>query len=106
MSIIAVFTTIDGEEQARKIAATLVERKLAACVQVSGIESFYKWNAAAQNDREFRLMIKTTEERYADVEAAIRDLHPYELPAIYSLAVANAYAPYEEWVAENSAGDC
>ena len=103
MSTIAVFTAIDSEERAREIATELVERKLAACVQVSGIESFYVWDGATQNDTEYRLMIKTTEQRYADVEAAIRELHSYELPGIYSVSLVNVYPPYAEWVAGNSA---
>ena len=102
MSVIAVFTTIDSEAQARKIAAALVERRLAACVQVSEIESFYTWDDATQNDREFRLMIKTTDTRYSDVEAAIRELHSYDLPAIYALDIDSVYAPYADWVARNS----
>ncbi|MDJ0700751.1 MAG: divalent-cation tolerance protein CutA [Woeseiaceae bacterium] len=103
MSIVAVFTTIDSEQQAREIATELVQRKLVACVQVSNIESFYVWNGATQNDNEFRLMIKTTEEQYAAVEAAILELHTYELPAIYSVSLSNVYTPYAEWVTENSA---
>ncbi len=101
MSVIAVITTIDSEAQARKIAEALVERKLAACVQVSGIESFYTWNDVTENDREFRLIIKTTERRYEDVEAAILELHTYDLPAIYAMKLSNAYGPYADWVGES-----
>ena len=104
MSTIAVFTTVDSEEQARKIAAALVDRKLAACVQVSSIESFYTWEGATQDEAEYRLMIKTVAERYAAVEAAIVELHPYELPAIYAVDLPRVYAPYAEWVSDNSRG--
>ena len=104
MGIIAVFTTVDSDDEARKIAAALVERKLAACVQVSQIESFYTWEAATQNEPEFRLMIKTVAARYADVEAAIVELHPYELPAIYAVDLPQVHAPYAEWVDEQSRG--
>jgi periplasmic divalent cation tolerance protein len=102
MKTIVVLTTIDNLEDARAIASALVERKLAACVQVSTIESVYAWQGAVQNDTEYRVVAKTTADRYADVEAAILDLHTYDLPAIYALDVAEAYAPYAEWVAENS----
>jgi periplasmic divalent cation tolerance protein len=102
MKTIVVFTTIDSLEDARAIASALVERKLAACVQVSTIESVYAWQGAVQNDTEYRVVAKTTADRYADVEAAILDLHTYDLPAIYALDVAEAYAPYAEWVASNS----
>lgn len=104
MSTIAIFTTIDSEEQARTIAAALVERKLAACVQVSRIESFYAWEGATQNEPEWRLMIKTAGDRYPDVEAAILELHTYDLPAIYSIDLANVHTPFAAWVAENSRG--
>jgi periplasmic divalent cation tolerance protein len=102
MKTIVVLTTIDNLEDARAIASALVERKLAACVQVSTIESVYAWQGAVQNDTEYRVVAKTTADRYADVEAAILDLHTYDLPAIYALDVAVAYAPYAEWVASNS----
>ena len=102
MATIAVFTTIDSDDQARRIAAALVARKLAACVQVSRIESFYTWDGEMQDEAEFRLMIKTAAERYADVEAAILELHPYELPAIYAVEMPLVYAPYADWVSEQS----
>ena len=104
MDLIAVLTTIDSEEGARQIAAALVDRKLAACVQVSRIESFYSWEGKTQNDAEYRLVIKTSAERYEDVEAAILQLHSYELPAIYSVDLARVHTPYAEWVRDNSAG--
>ena len=105
MTTIAVFTTIDNLERAQAMARALVERKLAACVQISTIESIYQWQAAMQNDREFRLMIKTTAERYPDVETAIRELHTYDLPAIYALGTTQVFEPYAKWVAEHSSGD-
>ena len=105
MTTMAVLTTIDSLEHAQVIARTLVERKLAACVQISTIESIYLWQGAMQNDQEFRLMIKTTAERYPDVEAAIRELHTYDLPAIYALGMTQVFEPYAEWVVENSSGD-
>lgn len=104
MNTIAVFTTIDSLEQAHVIASSLVERNLAACVQISTIESFYKWQGAIQNEQEYRMLCKTTSERYADVESAIRELHTYDLPAIYSLDMVRAYEPFAEWVIEKSSG--
>ena len=98
MSIIAIMTTTDSLDEARSIAAALVERKLAACVQISPIQSYYRWQGAVQNDEEFRILIKTVEERYADVEAAILELHSYDLPAVLALDVTHAYGPYGEWV--------
>ena len=102
MNTIAVLTTIDSEERARAMAESLVERKRAACVQISAIDSVYEWQGAIQNDREYRLMAKTIASRYADIEAAIRELHTYDLPAIYAIELTEVFAPYADWVAENS----
>ena len=99
MSIIAIMTTTDSLEEARSIAATLVERRLVACAQISSIQSYYTWQGAVQNDDEFRLLLKTTKDRYPQVEAAILELHSYDLPAVVALDIARAHAPYAEWVA-------
>ena len=69
MELIAVFTTTDSLEEARAIASMLVERRLAACVQISTIESVYTWRGTAQNEREFRLLAKTVSANYAAVDA-------------------------------------
>lgn len=104
MDTIAVFTTIDSRERAQAIATALVERKLAACVQISAIESTYAWQGEVQQDAEYRVMAKTVRSRYADVEAAIRELHSYDLPAIFAFAVTEAYTPYVDWVERGSRG--
>ena len=101
MSIIAIMTTTDSLDEARTIAATLVERRLVACAQISSIQSFYTWRGAVQDDDEFRLLLKTTEDRYPQVEAALLELHSYELPAIVAFDIGNAHGPYAEWVAAN-----
>jgi len=105
MKLIAVFTTVGTLKEARKIASALVERKLVACAQISEIESFYSWKGAVQNDKEFRVLLKTSAVRYQVVEAAIRELHSYELPAIHALEITHAYGPYAAWVEECSTGE-
>lgn len=104
MKAIAVLTSIDTLERARAIANALVGRRLAACAQISTIESFYTWQGSVQNEKEYRILLKTTDARYPDVEAAIRELHTYDLPAIYAFDMLRAYAPFSEWVLENSSG--
>jgi periplasmic divalent cation tolerance protein len=104
MKLIAVYSTVANLEEARKIAKALVERKLVACAQISEIESFYTWNGEVQNDQEHRILFKTTEAQYAEVELAIRELHSYELPAIHAMAIEHAYEPYAAWIEEFSAG--
>lgn len=105
MSIIAIMTTTDSLDEARSIAAALVQRKLAACVQISSIQSYYPWQGSVQNDDEFRVLVKTTDARYADVEAAILELHSYDLPAIVAFDFTQGYEPYSEWVADSVSGD-
>ena len=105
MKLIAVYTTIGNLEEARKIAKTLVERKLVACAQISEIESFYPWKGQVQNDQEFRVLLKTTDTRYKAVETAIRDLHSYELPAIHAVTIQHAYEPYAAWIEDCFAGE-
>jgi periplasmic divalent cation tolerance protein len=90
--------------EAQAMARALVERKLAACAQISEIESFYIWDGAVQNEPEFRILFKTTRERYAAVESAIRELHSYALPAIHAFAFERIHAPYEAWIEDNATG--
>ena len=104
MSTIAIMTTTDSRDEARSIAAALVERKLAACAQISSIQSYYTWEGEVQDDDEFRVLIKTTEDRYADVEAAILELHSYDLPAIVAFDITHAYGPYADWVTDSVTG--
>ena len=98
---ITVFTTTDNLEEARKLAKTLVEQKLAACAQISEIESFYTWENDVQNDQEFRIMFKTTKDKYKDMERAILKIHSYDLPAIYAMDVDELHKPYGDWVNES-----
>jgi len=104
MKLIAVVTTVGSRTEAQAMARALVERKLAACAQIDAIESFYTWNDAIQNATEFRITFKTTDAQYAAVEAAIRELHSYDLPAIHSISLTDVYAPYAQWILDNANG--
>ncbi len=103
MKLIAVYTSIDSIQQARSMARTVVERRLAACAQITEIESFYRWEGEVQNDAEYRILFKTTEACYAPLEAAILELHSYELPAIHAVALAHVHDPYGAWIADETA---
>ena len=102
MKLLAVHTTVASLDAARRMARTLVERKLAACAQIGEIESFYAWQGALANEREFRILFKTTDARVAEVEAAIRELHDYELPEIVAVPVTGGHADYLAWIAEET----
>jgi periplasmic divalent cation tolerance protein len=98
VSLLAVFTTADSRGLAQRIASALVEQGLVACAQIEAIESLYIWSGSLQRQPEYRLLLKTTLESYDAVEALIRSMHSYELPAIYAVPVARASGPYEAWV--------
>jgi periplasmic divalent cation tolerance protein len=100
MKLLAVTTTVASIDAARRMARTLVEKKLAACAQVEEIESFYAWQGALANEREFRILFKTTGARVAEVEAAIRALHDYALPAIHAVALEHVDPAYGRWIEE------
>jgi len=104
MNSIAVITTVGNRTEAQAMAHALVARKLAACAQIDAIESFYPWDGAIQNAPEFRITFKTTDAQYAAVEAAIRELHSYDLPAIHAIWLSHVYAPYAQWILDNSKG--
>lgn len=94
-----VVTTVGSHDDARRLARELVDLKLAACAQVEPIESTYRWKGEVASDCEYRVLFKTTEAQYEQVEAALRQRHPYELPAIHAVLATRAEAAYAQWVA-------
>jgi periplasmic divalent cation tolerance protein len=97
-----ILSTAGSEEEARKIAHTLVERGLAACVNIiPQIESIYRWQGKIEQSREWLLLIKTTAERFSAVRDAIRELHSYDLPECIALNIEDGSAEYLHWI-ENS----
>ncbi len=103
--ILVVVTTVGTEEQALDIAQQLVDRKLAACVNiVPGVRSIFRWKGEVCDDTEFLLLVKTMRGRYAEVAAAIKSLHAYELPEILAYPVSIADGLFAAWVAD-SVGD-
>lgn len=93
-----VVTTVGTADEARALAHAMVERRLAACAQINAIDSIYRWQGRIEQESEFRVLFKTRADAYAELEAAIRALHPYELPAIHAVPTVRAYGPYAEWV--------
>lgn len=99
MQVLVVLTTLPDHDTARQLARQLVEARLAACVNLlAPCTSIYRWNAAVQEETEIALLIKTTAERYAALEAYLTEHHPYQLPEIIALPVAQGLAGYLEWV--------
>jgi periplasmic divalent cation tolerance protein len=102
---LSVTTSVDSREAAERIARELVERRLAACVQLDGpFESIYRWKGAVEEAREWRCTIKTRADRYDALEAALRALHPYETPEILAHPVSGGGADYLAWIDESLDG--
>src|SRR5437764_11404626 len=100
MSTLLVFTNLPERAAAERLADVLVEKKLAACVNIlAPCRSVYRWKGALQHDEEHPLLIKTTAERYGALEEALRAAHPYELPEIIAVPVERGLPAYLDWVA-------
>lgn len=97
-------TTAGSEEEADRIAAALLERRLAACVQVIGpVVSHYRWKGAVEREAEWICLAKTAASRYEEVEAAIAELHSYEQPEILATPIVAGSDGYLAWVADEVA---
>lgn len=100
---LVVLTNCPDEAVADRIARTLVENGLAACVnRLSPTSSIYRWKGAVERATETPLLIKTTRERYTEVEQAIRSIHPYETPEIVALAIEAGFGPYLRWIVDET----
>jgi periplasmic divalent cation tolerance protein len=99
---VQVLTTVASEEEAGRIAGILVERRLAACVQVVGpVVSRYRWQGKIEEGREWQCLAKTTRAAYEAVEAAIREVHCYDEPEIIATPIVAGSAGYLAWIEEN-----
>ena len=97
-----VLTNASSEEEATKIARSLVERGLAACVNtVPQVRSIYRWKDKVEESREWLLLIKTTAGLFGQVREAIADLHSYELPECVCLTIEDGSPDYLQWIAES-----
>jgi periplasmic divalent cation tolerance protein len=102
---ILAFTTLGSEEDAAKLARGLVERRIVACVNVSGpVRSFYHWKGRLEDDQEFLLTMKTRKDRFSDLEGALRELHTYDVPELIAVPIELGSAAYLGWVDENVGG--
>ncbi|WP_240162495.1 divalent-cation tolerance protein CutA [Glaciimonas sp. PAMC28666] len=92
-------TTMPNLADADALAQQLVERKLAACVNIlPGVRSVYLWQGVLERSDEVAMMIKTTTERYSELEEFIRSVHPYALPEIIAIPLAGGLPAYLEWI--------
>lgn len=95
-----VIANCPDEACANRIALAVVEAGLAACVNLlPRVQSVYRWQGAIESASEVPLLIKTTPGRYTELEAAIRELHPYDVPEIIALPIAQGLPAYLDWLA-------
>jgi len=98
-----VLTNLPDRDAAVKLAQELVRRRLAACVNVLGeCTSIYRWKANVEKAQEVPVLIKSRSALYDELEAAINELHPYELPEIIAVPVVRGLAEYLAWVGEGT----
>lgn len=102
-NVLIVLTNCPDAEVADRIARTLVEQKLAACVnRLPAVDSVYRWQGAVERTVEVPLLIKTIRERLPEVQEAIRALHPYEVPEIIAIQVVAGLPAYLRWVVDET----
>ncbi len=100
MSTLLVLTNLPDRAAAERLADALIEKRVAACVNIlAPCRSVYRWKGALQRDEEHPVLIKTTAERYPELERALRAGHPYELPEIIAVPIERGLPAYLAWVA-------
>jgi periplasmic divalent cation tolerance protein len=99
VSALVVVTTVGTEEEANRLARELVARRHSCCVNILPIQrSVYRWQGEICEDSEFMLLVKTLEEEYEKVEAAIQELHSYELPEILAFKIRRGEEGFLHWI--------
>jgi len=97
-----VLSTTESRDQARRIAEALVDRKLAACVNIiPKITSIYRWKDKVQEAEEWLLLIKTSSAAFEPLRAALKELHPYELPECIAVAIDDGSEEYLRWITDS-----
>ncbi|MEN3292750.1 MAG: periplasmic divalent cation tolerance protein [Burkholderiales bacterium] len=101
-----VLTNVPDAPVATKIARQLVEQRLAACVNVlPQVQSIYRWQGMIEEAGELTLLIKTTQARYTELEAAIKALHPYDVPEIIAMPIIQGLPHYLDWIVQETKKD-
>ena len=97
--LLLTLCTCPDADRAQAIASALVEKRVAACVNVTAaVTSVYRWEGRVETASEVLLLIKTTRDRYPALEQSLRDLHPYEVPEIIAVPVEQGLHDYLDWV--------
>lgn len=103
---VLVLTNMPDASSAHILAHKLVEKRLAACVnRLPAVQSVYRWEGQIEEATEVTLLIKTTQARYAELEAAIKALHPYQTPEIIAIAIVDGLSEYIGWIDQETKKD-
>ena len=96
---IIVFVTAPNEDEASRIAGALVEERLAACVNIlPGVQSIYRWQGEVTRDSELLLIIKSTAQRYGEIERRVHELHSYSTPEVVAIGIGRGSEKYLQWL--------
>jgi periplasmic divalent cation tolerance protein len=101
-SACVVITTCSSEEEANYLASVLVEKRLAACVQILAVNSFFRWEGVVNHSSEKQLLIKTMKSRYAELERLLLEKHSYDCPEIIQLPIEAGSSGYLDWIKSES----
>ncbi len=104
MNYIMVVATCGSMEEANVMASGAVEQRLAACVQLSPVTSWYTWKGKTCHEPEVRLVMKTRRHLYNALEAFILERHSYEVPQIIQIPIEKGYGPFLDWIEETTGG--
>ena len=102
MNITVIKTTCKDKKEAKKIANILLEKRLAACIQISSIESLYTWENRVCNEKEKLLLIKTKTKLFEKVKRKIKENHSYDVPEIILIDIKNSTKEYKKFIGENT----
>ncbi len=106
MEYVAVFITAPDEDTAADIAKALVGGGLAACANiVRNVRSIYKWKGKMEDESEVLMIAKTSSDKFSALESKVREMHPYDVPEIVSVPIAQGSDPYIEWLSNAVSGD-
>jgi len=97
-----IYITAGDMSQARKIGRTLVEERLAACVNIFPITSIFRWKDNIDEANEFGIFVKTRSDKVKKIEEKVKEIHSYEVPCVVSLKIDEASAKYLEWIHEST----
>lgn len=102
MRYCSIYITTKDEDEAKKIGKTLVEERLAACVNIHPIKSIYRWGGKIQEEAEIAMLVKTKAGLVDEVIERVKELHSYEVPCIVSVQIAKGSPDYLEWIEEST----